>query len=209
MPPPADAYRPETLERLRDAALSLLPPGRAFTRRLNSDMARVMEALVVELARVYCEAEELYKSISPRNARREDYLSAWEEAAETASTGTPAERAERVADKIRGGDGYALPDFEAAANELGFTITGPVETDPQFEVGISAVGDPLRGDAWCYALTFPVSGPSASLPALEAKWNAINRAHTHIFARIEGANDQVIDTLSNIVTDNLGNNVVV
>jgi uncharacterized protein YmfQ (DUF2313 family) len=210
MPPPADAYEPDTLARLRDAALSLLPPGRSFTRRLNSDMARVCEALVVELARVYLEAVALYESISPRNARREDYLSAWEDAVDSPSTGTPAERAQHVADVIKGvGLGWAMPDFEAAAAALGFTITGPAETLPQFAVGLQAIGAPVRGDAFCYALIFPVVGPADALDALETALNAINRAHTWIFVRHEGANDQVIDSLTNTVVDSFGNRVVV
>lgn len=210
MPAPADAYLPETLARLLDAGLSLLPPGRAFTRRIGAMVPRVLETCVVELARVHLEASTILSHVSPRRARREDYLRAWEVAAETPSVGTPEERAERVAAKIRrGARVHTLSDYDAAAAARGMEITGPVFTHPLFEAGVSAAGDPVRAHAWRFYLIFPVTGGTEEDRALLLEdFAALKRAHTLVVPG-EGADVfGVVDGMDNPVVDGEGNRVV-
>jgi uncharacterized protein YmfQ (DUF2313 family) len=207
--PPAEAYEGETLGRLLEAGLALLPAGRAFTRRKLALVPRVLEALLIELARVHLEAQTILAHVSPRRARREDYLRAWEAAADTPSSGTPEERANRVAAKIRGGIGRTLADFDAAAAALGFEISGPAWTHPLFQAGISAAGDPVRADSWRFFLTFPVSGGSAEdWPLLAEAWSALTRAHTLVVPGYATDRTQVVDGAGNPVVDDAGNRVV-
>lgn len=211
MPFPHEAYEGATLAKLLEAGLALLPPGRAFTRRLTGMIPKVLEALLIELARVHKEASEVLAHISPRRARREDFLRAWEKAAGTAPTGTPIERAQRVADAIRaGGRAMTLADYQAAANALGFEIIASPWTHPLFEAGASAAGDPARGPHWRYALTFPVAGgPSSEWPLLEQAWGALKRGHTIVWAGYATDQVQVIDADGNAVVDADGNRVVI
>jgi uncharacterized protein YmfQ (DUF2313 family) len=207
--PPAEAYSGDTLGRLLEAGLALLPPGRAFTRRTLAMIPRVLEALLIELARVHLETETILAHISPRRARRDDYLRAWEAAADTPSIGTAEERANRVAVKIRGGTGRTLADFDAAAAALGFEISGPVWTYPLFEAGVSAAGQPVRADSWRFFLTFPVSGgSSAEWPLLAQAWSALKRAHTLVVPGYSSDRNQVVDGAGNPVVDGAGNRVV-
>lgn len=208
--PGAEAHSGATISKLLEAALALLPPGRAFTRRALAMVPRVVEALMVEFARVHREAEDVLAHISPRRARREDFLRKWEEAAGTTAIGTSEERAQRVADAIRAGNRAAtLADYQAAATVLGLSITGQVWTDPLFEAGVSGAGDPVRADSWRYALTFPVAGSEALWPELAEAWEGLKRAHTLVWPGYAQDREQVVDSAGNPVIDSAGNKVVV
>jgi uncharacterized protein YmfQ (DUF2313 family) len=183
---PEGGYELSTLEQLRDSALALLPPGRAFSRRLESMVARVIEALCMEPARVHHEARTLRAHISPRRATELAYLQAWEEAAGiTSPSGTISERAEAAAQVLLGRRSLTLSAYEAVASAHGYTLTGPLRMDTVFfRAGISAAGDPAPGDGWAFALVADVVGDDdeAQLAALVAAFP--KRAHTLVRAQV-------------------------
>lgn len=188
---PVVDHDPRTLARLRDAALALLPPGRAFSRRLDSMIARVLEALSIEFARVHLGAGVLMANVSPRRVRDPNLLAAWEEAAGiTRPTGDLAERAQAVADRIRGARPFNLAAYQAIALEHGYTLPGALKVEVQFfRAGQGRAGQPAPGTPWAFALVGQVNGPdvASALNALTASWAArVKRAHTLVRARVGG-----------------------
>jgi uncharacterized protein YmfQ (DUF2313 family) len=191
---PEGGYLPSTLAALRDAAISLLPPGRAFSRRLGSMLARVIEALCMEPARVHLLVQTLRRNVSPRRADTEEYVAAWEEAAGIKdASGEISARAQRVAEKIRGRVAFNLQAYEAIASEYGYVLTGPlVSRGGAFRAGHARAGDAVRGSSWSFVFDAPVLGDSstAQLDALSAAWAArVARAHTIVRARAAGDED--------------------
>jgi uncharacterized protein YmfQ (DUF2313 family) len=73
------------LERVHAAALQLLPPGRAFTRRAGSALSDLLEALSLELARARDEVDRAWSHSVPSEAL--EYIDAWERALQTESIG--------------------------------------------------------------------------------------------------------------------------
>jgi uncharacterized protein YmfQ (DUF2313 family) len=186
-----DSYDESIVARIRDAALSLLPPGRAFSRRLGSMLAHVLEGLSVEFARVYKGADVILGNISARRARDPDLLSAWEEAAGvTSPTGDYATRAQAVADRIRGTADFTIAAYQAIAVEFGYTLPGSLKNEVAFfRAGTGRAGDAAPGIPWAFALIGQVSGPNvqATLDALTAAWaSRVKRAHTLVRARVGG-----------------------
>ncbi len=201
-----DAYEAGTLARLRDAALALLPPGRAFSRRLDSMVARVLEALCIEYARVHRGASVVLANVSPRRVRDADMLTAWEEAAGiTNPTGTIAARAQAVADLIRGKKDFTLAAYQAIALEHGYTLPGQLKVEAQFfRAGSGRAGQPAPGQPWAFALVGQVNGPdvAASLNALTAAWaSRVKRAHTLVRARVGGEVSFYLFGLDEVVID--------
>lgn len=177
-------YNKATLAGLRDAAVSLLPPGRALSRRLESMVVQVLEALVMEPARVHLTAQDALRDASPRLARG-DGLAAWEEAAGTAPDGTEAERALRAAAVIRGAASRTRSAFAAAAAAEGFTLVGPLTVEaPFFRAGSSAAGDSAPGDGWAFVFTASLTGPvnAPALARVQAAYDRLRRAHTVVRA---------------------------
>lgn len=186
-----DAFDESTVQRLRDAALALLPPGRAFSRRLDAMIARGLEGLSVEMARVHKGAGVVLANISPRAARDPDMLAAWEEAAGvTQPTGDVAARAQHVADVIRGRTDATLAAYQAIALEFGYTLPSPLKVEVGFfRAGSGVAGQAAPGIPWAFALIGQVTGPDvqATLDALTAAWAArVTRAHTIVRARVGG-----------------------
>jgi uncharacterized protein YmfQ (DUF2313 family) len=166
---------------LLPAALALLPPGRAFSKRLESMLARVLDGLVREPERVQAEALALRASISPRRASRDDYVGAWEEALGIPEpAGTLAERAELVAAKLRGqAPDRSLSAYQAAATAHGMTLTELSEGPAPFQAGVSRAGDPVPGDSWAFVFVAELAGGSAlERASLRADYARRARAHT-------------------------------
>jgi uncharacterized protein YmfQ (DUF2313 family) len=179
--PPVAPPVPGAFSLLLPAALALLPPGRAFSRRLDSLLARVVDGLCLEPERVHAELVELRVNLAPRRARRLDYIEAWEEAVGVeAPVGTLAERAEAVVAKLRAEPpDRTLAGYQAAASARGMTLTRLAQDVLPFRVGTSAAGDPVPGDGWAFVFDAELAGGSkANRASLRAAYAALSRAHT-------------------------------
>lgn len=182
-PPPVfeSGYDENVLARLQRAALSLLPPGRAFSRRLDSLIARVLEALCTELARMHLALETLRQNVSPRRASDPTYVEAWEDAVGVETpTGTLSERAQRVADTLRGQPpDRSLTAYQALASAYGCTLTQLYQQLQPFRASASAAGDSVPGDPWAFVFRSELAGGNKDArEGLRAAYAKLSRAHT-------------------------------
>lgn len=175
-PPPMDGFDESVRDQLRDGAIELLPPGRAFSRRLDSLIAEALTALVTEQARVKARARAVLASISPALTSDPESLAAWEEAAGTPSTGTPAARAERAAAAIRGQVRRSWARFVEVALSEGVALSPP-HASSAFRAGTSRAGDAVYSDAWAFYLVMPGTGTGSQRAAAQARLEALARAH--------------------------------
>lgn len=180
MPPPVDTYDATTLSRLRDAALKLLPPGSGFTKRVDSMIGRVLEALTVELARIHLEALSVRRHVFVWLATREDYVRAWEEATGSGSAGTLAERVARAAAIVRAPVApWSLPGWRATAAPLGHTFNGFLAQNPPFfQAGVSGADQPVADDGWAYYFEFTAANETLRGQLIDAFTLHNKRAHT-------------------------------
>jgi len=179
------------IERYRDAAIALLPPGKAIAKRLGSNIARLFEGVAVELARI----EEL-ASIVRRNAvpsQASEMLEEWEEAlglpgscVSTPST-SASERAGAVVAKLRGRTSHAQSAYDSAALDLGYEDLEYERYEP-FEVGASSVGDHLYGDGWVNVVQISVPvGDQTADEELECIFtDQLRRSHGYLDIALEG-----------------------
>lgn len=207
----------QTVTRYRDAFLALLPPG-DLARDEDSDVAKVAEGAVVELAGI----DELVTSLDQSRAplRAPAFLSTWEQlyalpdpfAASTPST-DDARRAALVA-KINAPGDHSRPTYDAAAAALSLAIT-QVSYYAPFEAGRSRAGDAVRADEWLWRTDLTVTSPAEDAAAV-AKFIGVvkrdlKRAHTLIaFTSNVGlpGDEGVVDGSNNRVIDGSGNRVV-
>ncbi len=171
----------KTAVRLLDAALALLPPGRSFSKRRESMLARVLDGLCLEPERVAEDIEVLRSNLAPHQARDPAYVDAWEEALGiTEPTGTLPERALAVADKLRGqAPDRSLSAYQAAATARGMTLTALLENLQPFRAGASMAGDAVPGDAWAFVFFAQLAGGNAlERASLRADYARRARAHT-------------------------------
>lgn len=186
--PPFDAEA--TIERYRNALVSLLPPGRSIAKSLGSGVVSLLEGFAVEFARVHEQALLLLKNINPFTVEEE--LDTWEEAlglpgpCVTTPTTVVAERQGAIVNKLRGRRSHSQPDVEAAAAELGYTDL-EFEHFPQFVCGESGCGDTVRGDEWAYVvrISVPVDEQEAD-DQLVCTLNELRRSHGIFDIVLEG-----------------------
>lgn len=109
-----------TVDRYKAAAIALLPPGEAFPKDWDGDVADVLEALSVEPARLHEDAAALLVNYDP--ARAVEMLPEWEQALGITPSGnsTIAERQGALITKLRGRTSHAKSLFEDAALSLGY-----------------------------------------------------------------------------------------
>lgn len=201
------------IERYRDAAIALLPPGRAISKSLDSAVGKLMKALAVEPARLHEDAEELLDGAIPSRAN-DDYTSLWEEAlqlpgdcVQTPPT-TLSERRGAVIARLRGRTSHARSAFEAAASALGYTDLEFVTFPPM--TCVSACTDSLYGDEWANVVRVYV--PHADQTADDSLHcifvDQLRRSHGFIDVVLEGPMGA---TRTNTVyisgTNNMGANI--
>ena len=195
-----DEFDTGTLGRLRDAALSLLPPGSAFTRRVDSNIGRVIEALSVELARIHLEARSVVRHVFVWLATREDYVRAWEEATASGSGGTLLERVARAAAIVRGPlvPPWTIDGWRATAAPLGHTFNGFLAQNPPFfQAGVSTAEQPVADDGWAYYFEFSAANETLRQQLIDAF--ILNNRRAHVVLRpmppqaflVDNAMDQV------------------
>lgn len=159
--------------------LALLPEGDAWPRDTDTDLARVLRGIAVELARIEGDADRLAESALPDSAV-DDLLPDWERVLGVAG------RAAVVAQiAARGGASKAY--FTDLASRLGYQVqiedgfTGRVE-------GMSTVSDcnaSLYTDDRAFTWRVHVAGSGPALP-LEALFLKLKPAHTAVEFVYEG-----------------------
>lgn len=158
------------VEKYRDAAIALLPPGHAFPKSIVGDFAKLLEALAVDYASVDEVAQRLLLNYNPATA--EELLPEWEEAVGLAASGTTAERQGAVVTKLRGRTSHSRGVFEDAALALGFGTPAWMRvsawTDPALQAVMAAGARfvaPQQFLSGVYRFSFSVSTSHAALAA--------------------------------------------
>jgi len=177
------------IQRYRNAALSLLPPGRALAKSLGLNPAALLEALGVEWARVHEDADAFYEGCFPNGS--EDYLPDWEAALGLPGkcvgyAGSVAERQGAVIAKLRGRTSHAQAAFEAAAEALGYTDLEFVRYPP-LTAGFVA-GQAAYGDEWAHVVRVfvPVNSQTADDTLVCLFVDELRRSHGFIDVILEG-----------------------
>ena len=166
------------LERYRDAALALLPPGRALRRDLGSNVARLLTALAAEFARVHVRASELLGEAWPGTAR--ELLPEWEAlfGLEPADEGAVTARREALVAQLVARSGQSAPAYQALAAALGWTAT-ITRYDDRLRAGAPMDEGPVLSDDWAHAWLMSVvadAGASA-FAVLEAAVQRVAQSH--------------------------------
>jgi uncharacterized protein YmfQ (DUF2313 family) len=108
-----------TVERFRDASIALMPPGKAFSTDIGGDLAKVLEALSVEPARLHEMASRLLVNYDP--AQADEMLPEWEAALGLQQNGSIAERQGALISRLVGRTQHSKSTFERAAIALGYS----------------------------------------------------------------------------------------
>jgi hypothetical protein len=106
------------VESFRDAGIALLPPGEAFSKRIEGGLAELLEAINVENARVQETADRMLVNYDPAYA--DEMIVEWETAVGLVGSGTLAERQAALIARLRGRTSHAKRLFEDAALALGY-----------------------------------------------------------------------------------------
>lgn len=154
---------PEQLELYQSMAVAMMPRGIIwFDTTSGSEVKeRAVRAMAKEPARLSEEFEAFLEAYMPDTCSG-DGLAGWERILGLESVGlTEAERRAQVLTKLRGNSDPTLANVQKAADAwvgLNAVVTEHgADTEP-FEMGISAMGDPL-GSAWNAVLTITYNGP--------------------------------------------------
>lgn len=150
-----------TIERYRDAALALLPPGRAISKDPRSSIGEQYEAAAVEWARADEDAEGILAGIVPGESS--DYFAVWEEVLGLPSEcvrNPPIDDASRKAAiqlHLLGLYDHSITGYQQAATDLGYGALNVVHYQPALCTGECT--QPLYGDGWANVITIVVTGP--------------------------------------------------
>lgn len=179
-----------TVERYRDAALALLPPGRAYSKEPDSNIGELLEALMVEFARIHDDAAILKTNRTP--ARAVEYIADWEAAlglpgtCVTSPSTVMAERQGAAVAKLLGRTSHARAAYEAAASALGYDDVTFV-TFPPF----SCDGDceqSVYGDEWANVVrAYVFEGDQQASAELTCTFvDQLRRSHGFVDIVLEG-----------------------
>jgi uncharacterized protein YmfQ (DUF2313 family) len=145
-----DAYPSQTVESLRDAAIQLLPPGKALSKEPTSNIGKLLEAMSVEFWRVSQSAESLFRNRIAGNAS--ELLDEWEAALGLTTDATETIRQGAVVAKIRGRGQHSQQAFVDAAAALGYTGLTFTKYPPTI-AGTAVAGDECIGDLCANVVT--------------------------------------------------------
>ncbi len=140
--------------------VALFPRGRVWFDSTDGSETKELtaRAMAKEPARVSEDMEAFVAAFMPDTATT--YLSDWERVLELSATGlTDEQRRQQIITKLRGNVDPTLANIQIAADAWN---NGAVVTEhafPLFEMGVGAMGDALRGDAWASTLLITYNGP--------------------------------------------------
>lgn len=181
-----------TIQRYRDGALALLPPGRAISKSPDSNVGKLLEALSVDFARLDELGEALLLNVIPSTA--DEMIDEWEDALglpgsciENPST-VLSDRQAYAAAKLRGGQDHSVTNYELVATSLGYTDDIEYVRYEPFTAGASAAGSNCYGDEWANHVTINVeTSDQTADEELQCIWqDELRRAHGHLSIYLEG-----------------------
>lgn len=145
----------------RDMRLALLPPGRAWNREPDSNMAKLLEAWAAEDAEVEARAAALLEELDPRTTV--EMLLDWETMVGlpdpcTGPLTSLAQRRAAVLARLAELGGQTPAYYVSLAAALGYTVT--ITEFEAFTVGMT-VGLPLYGTDWEFA--WQVNAPASTV----------------------------------------------
>ncbi len=144
----------------REQLLTLLPRGAAWPHDPDSTLARLMDALGAELARVDARGDDLVREAHPRTAW--EMLPDWERVAALPSpcmagqAQTTAERRAALAGRLAERGGQSRDYFVRLAASLGYAVT--IDEFRPFDVTMDATA--LAADA-AWAFVWRINAPAA------------------------------------------------
>lgn len=171
----------ETIDRYARQAVMLMPPGRAFSRRLDSTIRAILEAIAIPLARVHEDGDALLRELLPSQA--DALLPDWEAATGlpncvSTPTDVPSRQAALISHLVASG-GQSEADFKAIAAALGFEVDIGHEYLPM--TCVDPCTSPVASIDWVWHLLVTVlDGPPALLDLLKCRL----RQHAHIYAHL-------------------------
>ena len=197
---------------LRDSYLAatqaLLPLGRAWSRRIDNTLTKLLTAFSEEFARVDGRAVDLRNEADPRSAR--ELLPDWERVCglpDVCSAGlatTVQERRAAVVAKLTAQGGASKAYFISLALQLGYVIE--IDEFRPFVTGLARCGASLNGGhtvrhQWRVRVTGPrytafrtgtsqagdMLGKIARASDLECKLKRLKPAHTRLIVSYKGA----------------------
>ncbi len=174
-----------TIQNYIDMLVSLLPPGKAWSRESESVLYKLLSGFAPELVRIEEQARKLIDEARPLTAT--ETIEEWEEEQGFPDTyyDIPEEleaRRQQVAGRMYFSGEERIPNkafWIEQALRLGYTITSiddEVETDP-FEVGRSAVGNPIGAGLWESSVVLYVDCQKAAGKKLEGIFNKLKHSH--------------------------------
>lgn len=180
------------IERYRDAALKLLPPGHAFAKGTSTNLAALIKALMAEFARVHEAADALLADSVPSNTV--GLIDVWEDAlglpgpCVSAPSTVLAERQGAVLTKLLAKRSHAASAFTAAALALGYEEVAFERAT--FAVADGAVADSGQcyDDAWAWSVTAVVlvGDQQADQQLICTFVDELRRAHGFVGVVLEG-----------------------
>lgn len=180
-----------TVTRYRDQALQLLPFGRALSREIDGGIAKILEAMAVEFARVDELAAAFLRNIIPSKA--DEMADEWEAAlglpgdcVETPSV-VLSERRGAIVTKLRGRTEHDVGAYDQAATDLGFDPPEYV-TRESLRAGTMAAGDRCWGDDYAsYVHVIVPFSDQTSDTQLECIYvDVLRRSHGFVDVLFEG-----------------------
>ena len=135
----------------REQLLALLPPGAAWARDPESTLARLLEALGAELARVDARGDDLLAESDPRTTW--ELLPDWERVADLPSpcmagqSQTTAERRSALVGRLAERGGQSIAYFVALAASLGYAVT--VDEFRPFDVTMDVTAQ-VADESWVH-----------------------------------------------------------
>lgn len=161
--------------------LGLLPPGAAWTRERDTNLARLLRAVGEELARVEGRGCELVAESDPRTT--DELLADWERVLGlpdpcTGEITDPAERRAAILARLIATGDQSRTYFERIATALGLTIV--IQEYEPFRAGHSGASEGLSNGPWKHTWTVHVEEADPGTSALECLFARLKPAHTLI-----------------------------
>lgn len=158
-----------------------LPPGEAFTKRADSVLGALTNALGEEPARVEARRVDLLREADPGQA--DELLSDWERVAGipdecTPLAGTVAERQDALVAKLSSLPSQTPDALISAALALGYSIT-VTEYEPM-QCGVAVCGEEVAGLSAAHGFTVTVAGEVGPVVELECAIERIKPAHSPV-----------------------------
>lgn len=144
-----------------------MPQGPAWDDGIELDL--LYRALTGDGAQVHGDADQFIVDFLPDTSTA--FLADWERVLGLLpGVLSDADRRAQIVTRLRGFGDPTLANVQGAADAWG---NGAVVTDhdyPLFRMGLSSMGDALRGDRWVSTVTITYNGPAS--PAFEAAMRA-------------------------------------